>query len=69
MILWLIIIFHVFHFATTHIYFLQFSADKKKLDLAEKFKELKKSGKVEKYMQKKRKKNASKEKKKLPNLT
>ena len=41
-------------------------ADKKKLALAEKFKELKKSGKIEKYMQRKRKKNASKEKKKLP---
>ena len=42
------------------------AADKKKLALAEKFKELKKSGKIEKYMQRKRKKNASKEKKKLP---
>ena len=42
------------------------SADKKKLALAEKFKELKKSGKIEKYMQRKRKKNASKEKRKLP---
>lgn len=43
------------------------SADKKKLELAEKFKELQKSGKVEKYMNKKLKKNARKEKKKLPN--
>ena len=44
-----------------------FLAEKKKMDLEAKFRELKKSGKLEKYMQKKRKKNASKEKRKLPN--
>ncbi|CAH1791959.1 unnamed protein product [Owenia fusiformis] len=42
------------------------SADKKKLELAEKYKELKKSGKLEAYLGKKRKKNAQKERKKLP---
>ncbi|KAK3587747.1 hypothetical protein CHS0354_042702 [Potamilus streckersoni] len=46
-------------------YFLK-KSDKKTLILAEKYKELKKSGKVEKYLNKKRKKNAQKERKKLP---
>ena len=46
------------------VYF--FLADKKKLELAEKYKELNKSGKVDKYLSKKRKKNAAKERKKLP---
>ncbi|XP_033734569.1 ribosomal RNA processing protein 36 homolog [Pecten maximus] len=40
--------------------------DLKKLELAEKYRELKKSGKVDNYLSKKRKKTASKEKKKLP---
>ena len=43
-----------------------FAADKKKLELAEKYKELQKSGKVDQYLMKKRKKNAQKMKKKLP---
>ncbi|XP_046557875.1 ribosomal RNA processing protein 36 homolog [Haliotis rubra] len=46
-------------------YFLK-KGDLRKLELAERFKELKKTGKLDKYMGKKRKKNASKEKKKLP---
>jgi ribosomal RNA-processing protein 36 len=37
----------------------------KKIELVEKFKKLQKSGKLEKYMEKKRKKNASKERKRL----
>lgn len=41
-------------------------ADLRKLELAEKYKELQKSGKLEKYLSKKRKKTAQKEKKKLP---
>ncbi|XP_061174713.1 ribosomal RNA processing protein 36 homolog [Saccostrea echinata] len=41
-------------------------SEKRKLELAEKYKELQKSGKVEKYLGKKRKKTAQKEKKKLP---
>ena len=43
------------------------TGDRRKLELAEQFRELKKSGKVDKYMAKKRKKNAQKEKRKLPN--
>lgn len=46
-------------------YFLK-KADRKKLELAEKYKELQKSGKVDQYLSRKRKKNAHKEKKKLP---
>ena len=42
-------------------------SDKSQLELAEKFRELKKSGKLENYLQKKRKKIASKDKKKFPN--
>lgn len=41
-------------------------SERKKLALAEKFKELKQSGKLEKYMEKKRKRNAAKLKKALP---
>jgi len=41
-------------------------SDKKTLELAEKFKELSKSGKVDKFLMKKRKKNAAKDRKKLP---
>lgn len=41
-------------------------AERRKLELAEKYKELQKSGKVDKYLGKKRKKTAQKEKKKLP---
>ena len=41
-------------------------ADKKKLELAEKFKKLKSSGKLDQYLKKKGKKVASKERKKLP---
>ena len=48
----------------SHFYLL--IGDLKKLELAEKYKELQKSGKLDKYLSKKRKKNASKEKKKLP---
>lgn len=39
---------------------------KKKIELAERFKELKKAGKLDKYLEKKRKKNVQKERKKLP---
>ena len=39
----------------------------RKLELAEKFRELKKSGKVESYIAKKRKRIAAKERKNLPN--
>ncbi|KAL4237417.1 rRNA biogenesis protein rrp36 [Mactra antiquata] len=46
-------------------YFLK-KSEKKKLELAEKYKELKESGKIEKYLSKKLKKNAQKERKKLP---
>lgn len=41
-------------------------AERRKLELAEKYKELQKSGKVDAYLGKKRKKTAQKEKKKLP---
>lgn len=44
-------------------------SERKKLTLAEKFKELKQSGKLEKYMEKKRKRNAAKLKKALPSST
>lgn len=42
------------------------AAERRKLELAEKYKELQKSGKVDAYLGKKRKKTAQKEKKKLP---
>uniref|UniRef100_A0ACB8GA50 Uncharacterized protein n=1 Tax=Sphaerodactylus townsendi TaxID=933632 RepID=A0ACB8GA50_9SAUR len=41
-------------------------SDKQKLELAEKYKELKKSGKLESFLSKKRKRNAAKDKRKLP---
>lgn len=44
------------------------NSDKKKIELAEKYRKLKQSGGLERYMGKKMKKNASKEKKKLPYL-
>lgn len=48
-------------------YLLSFpTADKKKLELAEKFKKLKSSGKLDQYLKKKGKKVASKERKKMP---
>lgn len=42
--------------------------EKRKIELAERFKELKKAGKLEKYLEKKRKKNVRKERKLLPAL-
>lgn len=42
------------------------TADKRKLELAEKFKKLKSSGKLDQYLKKKGKKVASKERKKMP---
>ncbi|XP_057299743.1 ribosomal RNA processing protein 36 homolog [Hydractinia symbiolongicarpus] len=42
-------------------------SEKKKLDLAEKYCELRKNGQLNKYLTNKRKRNAAKEKKKLPN--
>ncbi|XP_064601944.1 ribosomal RNA processing protein 36 homolog [Liolophura sinensis] len=42
-------------------------SDKRKLELAEKYRELKKSGKLEKYLSKKRKKNSQKERRKMLN--
>jgi len=41
-------------------------SDKKKLELADKYKTLKETGKLDKYLAKKRKKNASKERKRMP---
>ncbi|XP_036442875.1 ribosomal RNA processing protein 36 homolog [Colossoma macropomum] len=41
-------------------------SEKKKLELAEKYNELKKSGKLENFLSKKRKRNAIKDRKKLP---
>ncbi|XP_045067584.1 ribosomal RNA processing protein 36 homolog [Coregonus clupeaformis] len=41
-------------------------SDKKKLELAEKYSELKKSGKLENFLSKKRKRNAGKDRRKLP---
>nr|XP_060610440.1 ribosomal RNA processing protein 36 homolog [Anolis sagrei ordinatus]XP_060610441.1 ribosomal RNA processing protein 36 homolog [Anolis sagrei ordinatus]XP_060610442.1 ribosomal RNA processing protein 36 homolog [Anolis sagrei ordinatus] len=41
-------------------------SDKQKWELAEKYKELKKSGKLENFLSKKRKRNAAKDKRKLP---
>lgn len=43
------------------------AADKKKLQLADKYLELKKRGKLKKFLSKKRKRNAGKDRKKLPN--
>lgn len=42
------------------------TADKRKLELAEKFKKLKSSGKLDQYLKKKGKKVARKERKKMP---
>ncbi|XP_060882295.1 ribosomal RNA processing protein 36 homolog isoform X1 [Labrus mixtus] len=42
------------------------NSDKKKLQLAEKYQELKKSGKLENFLSKKRKRNAGKDRRKLP---
>lgn len=47
-------------------YFLK-KSDKTKLELAEKFKMLKQKGQVKQFMQKKRKRNSAKDRKKLPN--
>ena len=44
------------------------NSDKKKIELAEKYKELKSSGKLDKYMMKKRKRNAQKDKRSLPKM-
>ena len=41
-------------------------ATQKKLELAEKYSRLKKSGKLEKFLAKKRRKNASRDRKDLP---
>ncbi|XP_054837278.1 ribosomal RNA processing protein 36 homolog [Eublepharis macularius] len=41
-------------------------SDKQKLELAEKYKELKKSGKLQSFLSKKRKRNAAKDKRRLP---
>uniref|UniRef100_A0A8B9HER8 rRNA biogenesis protein RRP36 n=1 Tax=Astyanax mexicanus TaxID=7994 RepID=A0A8B9HER8_ASTMX len=41
-------------------------SDKKKLELANKYTELKKSGKLENFLSKKRKRNANKDRRKLP---
>ncbi|KAF7252353.1 hypothetical protein EYD10_02281, partial [Varanus komodoensis] len=41
-------------------------SDKQKWELAEKYKELKKSGKLESFLSKKRKRNAAKDKRRLP---
>lgn len=43
-------------------------SDQKKIELAEKYRELKTSGKLEKFMMKKRKKNAQKERRNLPKM-
>lgn len=47
--------------------FLCRAAEKKKLHLAERYQELKKSGKLENFLSKKRKRNAVKDRRKLPN--
>ena len=46
--------------------FFIFSADKRKLELAEKYKTLKDSKKLDQYLKKRRRKNATKERKLLP---
>ena len=50
----------------SNFFFLFSIAEKKKLELAEKFKKLKSSGKLEQYLKKKGKKVAGKERKKMP---
>ena len=42
------------------------AATQKKIELAQKFATLRKSGKLEKFMEKKRKKNVSRDRKQLP---
>ncbi|TMS23345.1 Ribosomal RNA processing protein 36-like protein, partial [Larimichthys crocea] len=49
-----------------HDQFFLKNSDKKKLQLAEKYQELKKSGKLENFLSKKRKRNAGKDRRKLP---
>ena len=44
------------------------NSDKKKIELAEKYRELKASGKLEKFMSKKRKRNTQKDKRNLPKM-
>ncbi|XP_068444805.1 ribosomal RNA processing protein 36 homolog [Clinocottus analis] len=44
------------------------NSEKKKLELAEKYQELKKSGKLENFLSKKRKRNAGKDRRKLPEM-
>ena len=46
--------------------FIHITATQKKLELAEKYSKLKKSGKLEKFLTKKRRKNASRDRKALP---
>lgn len=46
--------------------FLCSAAEKRKLELAEKYAELKRSGKLESFLNKKRKRNAIKDKRHLP---
>lgn len=55
----------------TGINFLFFvkTADKKTLELADKYRILKEKGTLNNFLQKKRKKKASKERKRLPNLS
>ena len=58
----------VFYFWNSHkieINFFKFKAERKILELAERYKELKKSGKVDKFLAKKRKKNLGKANKHL----
>ena len=49
-----------------YIYLVFFVAERKKLELADKYKDLQKTGNIDKYLSRKRKKNAAKEKKRLP---
>ena len=49
-----------------HRLFDSYTAVQKKIELAHKYMELKKSGKLEKFMTKKRKKNARRDRKQLP---
>lgn len=46
--------------------FFSLVAEKKKLLLADKYQELKKSGKLDNFLSKKRKRNAGKDRRKLP---
>ena len=43
-----------------------YTATQRKIELAQKYSELKKSGKLKKFMSKKRKKNSSRDRKRLP---